>query len=118
MQWQQSTDNRVVLQGLLRQPPRFMLEGDIARLENDLIRTEHPGLSLTALIAHSGGTLETWKPDSQGGELTIQMQWQGFLAALQYLQGMSAGMALAGFTLRQQGETLLVRLSMVLDNDL
>lgn len=118
MQRQQSADNRAILQGLLRRPPLLLLMDDIARLENELSPTTHSGLSLTALIARSGGTLETWKPDSQGGELTMQVQWRGFLAALQYLRELSAGMPLAGFTLRQQKGSLVVRLSMVLDNDL
>ncbi|MCX8958873.1 HofO family protein [Erwinia psidii] len=118
MLWQQSAHNRLTQRALLRQPPPPLLEADITRLENALLPAKYGGGSLAALIAHSGGTMETWQPDNQGGELTVRMGWRGFLAVLAYLRGLSPGIVLSGFSLSEQEGLLLVRLSMVLNDDL
>ncbi|AXF78028.1 hypothetical protein LU631_03945 [Erwinia tracheiphila] len=118
LQQKQSARMQVGLRDLLLQPPLLLLEAEITRLNTALLPTEKTALSLAALIMHSGGTIETWQPNNQGGEVTMRMQWQGFLSALGYLSGLSARMVLSGFTLTEKQGALLVKLSLVLNDDL
>ncbi|MEW5291018.1 hypothetical protein ABW286_17835 [Erwinia papayae] len=116
-QRQHSARNQAMLRRLLRQPPLLLLESELVQLQQALLSVKRPAFSLDGLISSSGGTLEAWRPDNQGGELKMRLRWSEFQAVLQYLRSLSAGVMLTGFMLREQEGLLSVKLSLVLNDD-
>ncbi|ROR08613.1 hypothetical protein [Erwinia sp. JUb26] len=94
------------LEALRRLPSLAMLEQQSAELSEQFVAQDGPHFSLPALLAASGGELEHWQPDENGGELAITLRWQQFTDLLDYLKTLRPAVSIPAVTLKGQSPWL------------
>ena len=112
---QQSRQYQQRLQALRALPALSQLEQQYEQLNKSVITASGIRFSLPALLSASGGTLEHWQPEEEGGELALVLNWQQVMDLLNYLLQLNPTVSIPAWTL--QGTSPQLRLLVKLHHE-
>ncbi len=92
-------------------------EGGVLRLQQALQPEVHQGFSLLQLTASAGDGLKHWQPASDGGHLTLYLDWPRLQDVLHYLSERQPTVTLPQFTLKRVQDRLQFQLLLVVSHD-
>lgn len=91
-------------------------EAEIVTLRQALQPEEQP-FSLVQLTASAGNGLKRWQPASDGGELTLELDWSHLQDVLRYLSERQPVVTLPQFTLKRVQERLQFQFVLVVNHE-
>ena len=87
-------------------PPLAELERQSEQLRTDISGQAGTPFALPTLLKVSGGVLEHWQPQDEGGELMLRLNWQQMMKLLDYLATLEPGITVSELTLQGQSPEL------------
>lgn len=116
-QWQQQAHRyRQQLQLLRAMPALVALQQQTEQLEAQLASGVSRSFSLSDLLNASGAVLEYWHPVGQGGELSLTLNWQQFIALLDYLSALQPALLSSRFNLQREEQQLRLVMELTDEN--
>lgn len=108
---------RTVLSALRTGETLFQIDADILRLQQQRAQAEHHAFSLPEMLRQSGGELESWQPDRQGGRLLLNLDWAQFQALFHYFHQHAPAVTFPQFQLKRENDVLRLQLSVAFHHE-